>query len=211
MGSRVVKALDQVSLEINQGELIIIKGPSGSGKTTMLNIMGGLDSPTSGIVYFNGQKLNSFSDKKLTKIRRENISFIFQSFGLIQSLTAFENVEVPLRIRHESWKKRRDKAYEFLDIVGLKERADHRIFELSGGEQQRVGIARALVTNPSVILADEPTGEVDYLTGRKIMELFQDMVAENNVTICVATHDPGAMDFGDRSFEIKDGQIINKR
>ena len=210
MGDRSVTALDNVNLNIDSGELVIIKGPSGSGKTTVLNIMGGLDHPTSGQVFFEGKKLNSYSDKQLTKIRREKISFIFQSFGLIQSFTAFENVELPLRIKHESWKKRQNKVQHFLDIVGLKDRAEHRIFELSGGEQQRVGIARALAVEPSVILADEPTGEVDYLTGRKIMELFEDMVQDKEVTICVATHDPEAMDFGNRFFEIKDGQIIKE-
>lgn len=205
-----VRALKEVSLEIPRGKLVIIKGPSGSGKTTVLNIMGGLDKPTSGQVFFEGQQLNSYSDKEITALRRDKISFIFQTFGLIQSFTAFENVELPLRIRHEAWKKRQKKAYTFLDIVGLKERADHRIFELSGGEQQRVGIARALAVEPRIILADEPTGEVDYVTGNKIMELFQDLVQEKQVTICIATHDPEAMEYGDLIYEIKDGRLINK-
>ena len=210
MGSRKVRALNKVNLKIPAGKLIIIKGPSGSGKTTILNIMGGLDQPTAGEVIMEGKNLNNYSGKELTILRRQRVGFIFQSFGLIQSFTAFENVELPLRIQHLSWKKRKQITYNKLEIVGLKNRADHRIFELSGGEQQRVGIARALAIKPSLILADEPTGEVDYITGKQILELFQAMVKKEKVTICVATHDPAAMEFGDLFFEIRDGDIVNQ-
>lgn len=210
MGSREVEALKDIDLNIPSGKMVIVKGPSGSGKTTILNIMGGLDQPTSGEVILGGQKLNSLSEKEITDLRRNKIGFIFQSFGLIQSFTAFENVELPLRIQHKSYKLRNRRVEECLEIVGLAERKDHRIFELSGGEQQRVGIARALAVNPSIILADEPTGEVDYLTGQKIMELFQEMIDQQGLTICVATHDPAAMEYGDIVYEIRDGKIRKK-
>ncbi len=210
MGSREVEALKDIDLNIPSGKMVIVKGPSGSGKTTILNIMGGLDQPTSGEVILGGQKLNSLSEKEITDLRRNKIGFIFQSFGLIQSFTAFENVELPLRIQHKSYKLRNRRVEECLEIVGLAERKDHRIFELSGGEQQRGGIARALAVNPSIILADEPTGEVDYLTGQKIMELFQEMIDQQGLTICVATHDPSAMEYGDIVYEIRDGKIRKK-
>lgn len=210
MGSREVEALKDIDLNIPSGKMVIVKGPSGSGKTTILNIMGGLDQPTSGEVILGGKKLNSLSEKEITDLRRNKIGFIFQSFGLIQSFTAFENVELPLRIQHKSYKLRNRRVEECLEIVGLAERKDHRIFELSGGEQQRVGIARALAVNPSIILADEPTGEVDYLTGQKIMELFQEMIDQQGLTICVATHDPSAMEYGDIVYEIRDGKIQKK-
>lgn len=210
MGSRSVEALKGVSIKIPEGKVVIIKGPSGSGKTTLLNLMGGLDQPTSGQVIFHDKKLNNYSQKELTRLRREKIGFIFQTHGLIQSFTAFENVELPLRINHSSWKKRRERAKECLKLVGLDERADHRIFELSGGEQQRVGIARALVNKPDLILADEPTGELDYLTVKEIMKFFRNLVKENNVTMCMVTHDPDVMEYGDIIYEIIDGRILNE-
>lgn len=209
MGSRSVEALKGVSVNIPPGKLVIIKGPSGSGKTTMLNIMGGLDQPNSGQVFLKGKNLNGYSEKELTRIRRNEIGFIFQTYGLIQSFTAFENVELPLRISHYSWKKRRERAYECLRLVGLDKRADHRIFELSGGEQQRVGIARALVNQPDLVLADEPTGELDYTTSIEIMKLFKDL-SKKGVTICMVTHDPAVMEYGDFIYEIIDGRIINE-
>ncbi len=209
-GSRSVKALDNVNLKLAGGNLIIVKGPSGSGKTTILNIMGGLDQPTSGQVYLKGKNLKNYSERELTELRRGEIGFIFQTFGLIQSFTAFENVELPMRISHVSWKKRKERARRCLKIVGLGDRTEHRIFELSGGEQQRVGIARALTNEPSLILADEPTGEVDYETGVEIMNLFRELIEKRGITVCVATHDPAAMEFGDLSFEIIDGKLSQK-
>lgn len=208
-GNRHVEALKNVNLKIPAGKLVIIKGPSGSGKTTILNIMGGLDQPTSGKVYFQGREIGNYSERELTRIRRKKIGFVFQTYGLIQSFTTFENVELPLRINHYSWKKRRERAYECLRLVGLEKRADHRIFELSGGEQQRVGIARALVNKPEMILADEPTGELDFATSMKVMELFRKL-AGKGVTICMVTHDPAVMEYGDLIYEIIDGQIINE-
>ena len=208
-GSRYVEALKNINLKIPAGKLVIIKGPSGSGKTTILNVMGGLDQPTSGQVYFNDKELSKYPEKELTRIRRNEIGFVFQTYGLIQSFTAFENVELPLRISHYSWKKRRERAYECLRLVGLDKRADHRIFELSGGEQQRVGIARALVNQPDLVLADEPTGELDYTTSIEIMKLFKDL-SKKGVTICMVTHDPAVMEYGDFIYEIIDGRIINE-
>ena len=208
-GTRTVKALKGINLKLPAGKLIIIKGPSGSGKTTILNLMGGLDQPTSGKVMLEGRDLANYSEKELTQLRRHRLGIIFQSFGLIESFTAFENVELPLRINHVPWNQRVQKVKRSLSIVGLGDRGQHRIFELSGGEQQRVGIARALVNEPSLVLADEPTGEVDYATGMEIMELFQQLVEKKGVTVCVATHDPDAMEFGDLVLEIIDGELKN--
>ncbi|MFW5981374.1 MAG: ABC transporter ATP-binding protein [bacterium] len=210
MGNRTVEALKGINIRIDPGKLVIIKGPSGSGKTTILNMIGALDQPSSGDVLLNDKKLSNYSQKELTKLRREKIGFIFQTHGLIQSFTAYENVELPLRISHMSWKKRRERTYECLDIVGLRKRAEHRIFELSGGEQQRVGIARALVNKPDLLLADEPTGELDYITVQTIMELFHDLAKKENLTICMVTHDPAVMKYGDVVYEIIDGKIINE-
>lgn len=208
-GNRSVEALKDINLKIPAGKLVIIKGPSGSGKTTVLNIMGGLDQPTTGKVYFQGKEMSKYPERDLTIIRRKKIGFIFQTYGLIQSFTAYENVELPMCINHFSSKKRREKAYECLRLVGLEKRADHRIFELSGGEQQRVGIARALVNDPELILADEPTGELDFNTSMKVMKLFKQL-SEEGVTICMVTHDPAVMEFGDIIYEIIDGRIINE-
>src|SRR5690554_2181614 len=187
MGSRSVEALKGVSVNIPPGKLVIIKGPSGSGKTTMLNIMGGLDQPNSGQVFLKGKNLNGYSEKELTRIRRNEIGFIFQTYGLIQSFTAFENVELPLRINHCSYRKRRELARECLQLVGLDKRSEHRVFELSGGEEQRVGIARALVNQPALILADEPTGELDFDTTKRVMKLFKELIEKRKVTICMVT------------------------
>lgn len=210
MGNRRVEALKDINIKIPFGKLVIIKGPSGSGKTTVLNIMGGLDQPTSGQVFFQKKELRDYSDKDLTRLRREKIGFIFQTYGLMQSFTTYENVELPLRINHYNWKKRREKTNKCLELVGLSKRADHRIFELSGGEQQRVGVARALVNEPELVLADEPTGELDYLMSMEIMKLFKRLVQQQKVTICMVTHDPAVMEYGDIIYEIIDGQIINE-
>lgn len=209
-GTSSVTALQAINLKIPKAKLIIIKGPSGSGKTTILNIVGGLDQPSSGQIFFNGRDLNTFSDKELTLWRRKQVGFIFQNFALIQTFTAFENVELPLRITRVSWKKRQERVNECLKVVGLNKRAKHRVFELSGGEQQRVGIARALANYPAIILADEPTAEVDYQTGLRILNFFKKLVDEQGITICMVTHDPAAMDFGDLVYELVDGEIVEK-
>lgn len=203
-----VHALRGITLNIPKGKLVILKGPSGSGKTTILNIIGGLDQPTSGTVLFQGRDLTKFSERELTTWRRKQIGFVFQTSPLIQILSAFENVELALRINRVPWAEREKRTNRALEIVGLRKRASHRTFELSGGEQQRVGIARAIVTEPELILADEPTGELDFATGMQVMQLFKELVRERGITICVATHDPATMQFGDIVYELHDGEII---
>lgn len=210
MGSVRVHALRGINIAVRQGQLVIIKGRSGSGKTTTLNMMGGLDRPTRGKVYFKGVDLGSFTEKALTRWRRAEVGFVFQSFGLLPYLTAYENVELPLKIVKTPRSQRRARVAECLELVGLSGRARHRIMELSGGEQQRVGIARALVNRPSLLLADEPTGELDFATGMKIMELFRRLVDEQGVTICLVTHDPAVEEFGDVVYEMADGMIVDR-
>jgi putative ABC transport system ATP-binding protein len=209
-GRRRIEALKDISIRIPAGKLVIIKGPSGSGKTTILNIMGGLDQPSSGRVFFQEKEIKDYSEQELTVLRRKKIGFVFQTYGLIQSFTAYENVELPLRINHYRWRERRDRVNKCLDLVGLSKRADHRIFELSGGEQQRVGVARALVNEPELILADEPTGELDYKMSMEIMKLFRKLVHEHKVSICMVTHDPAVMEYGDIIYEMVDGKIISE-
>lgn len=213
-GSQAVHALRGIDLEVPRSSLAIIKGRSGSGKTTMLNLIGGLDQPTSGRVLVNGEDISRFSERKLTLWRRTVVGFVFQSFGLLPSLTALENVELPMRIVGLKASQRRKRAMECLHLVGLTKRAHHRILELSGGEQQRVSIARALVNRPQLILADEPTGELDHNTAMKVMLLFRQLVEEQGVTICLVTHDPAVEEFGDYVYSIEDGRIgqrINRR
>jgi len=209
VGGQAVHALRHISLEIKKGSFNIFMGRSGSGKTTLLNILGGLDRPTKGEVYFRGKNINSLSERALTQWRRREVNFIFQSFALLPTLTAYENTELPLRITGVRGRERRRRTRECLEIVGLWKRAFHRTFELSGGEQQRVGIARALTTKPSLLLADEPTGELDSRTGLKILTLFKDIVGLEGITICMVTHDPKAADFGDIVFHMDDGRIVD--
>jgi putative ABC transport system ATP-binding protein len=208
VGGQPVHALRNINLEIKKGTFNILMGRSGSGKTTLLNILGGLDRPTKGEVYFRGQNISTLSDRSLTQWRRREVNFIFQSFALLPTLTAYENTELPLRIIGVRGRERRRRTRECLEIVGLWKRAFHRTFELSGGEQQRVGIARALTTKPNLLLADEPTGELDTRTGLKILTLFKDIVGLEGITICMVTHDPKAADFGDNIYHMDDGRII---
>lgn len=210
VGRREVHAVRGVTLTVYPGQLVIVKGPSGSGKTTLLNMMGGLDRPTRGQVFFRGRNLKEISDSQLTKWRRSEIGFVFQSFALIQSFSAFENVELPMRIAGKPAKERYQRTRECLQMVGLLERAGHRTFELSGGEQQRVNIARAMVNRPRLLLADEPTGELDTDTGLRIMELFRRMIEQENVAVCMVTHDPAVMDFADVTYEMKDGVLVGQ-
>lgn len=207
-GGTEVRALDGVNMSIPQGQLVVIKGRSGSGKTTALNMMGGLDKPTRGQVFFKGTDISTFDEKTLTRWRRKEVGFVFQSFGLLPYLTAYENVELPLKIVRQSVAERRARTEACLELVGLGKRAEHRILELSGGEQQRVGIARALVVNPSLILADEPTGELDFATSMRVMDLFRSLVDEHGVTICVVSHDPAVEEFGDKVYEMADGRVL---
>lgn len=206
-GSREVHALAGLDLTVEAGRLVALMGRSGSGKTTTLNLMGGLDRPTAGRVLYRGRDLAGFSDRELTLWRRREVGFVFQAFALLPSLTAFENVELPLRIAGRAPKEAAERAHACLERVGLAKRARHRSFELSGGEQQRVGIARALVTRPRVILADEPTGELDQETAIRILELFRAIVETEGVTVCMTTHDPTVSRFADVVYSLEDGRL----
>ena len=206
-GDQQVRALDHVSLEIAAGEFLAVTGRSGSGKTTFLNLLGGLDHPTEGAVYVEGRNLNELSDRELTALRRTVIGFVFQSFGLLPLLSAQENVEVVLHIAGMPAAPRRERAREVLDAVGLLPRAKHRPYELSGGEQQRLGLARALAPRPRVILADEPTGELDSTTGRAMGRLLADTVEREGVALLVATHDLALAALAGRTFHLVDGRL----
>lgn len=210
IGSNMVQALAGVSLGIPRSKLVLIRGRSGSGKTTLLNLLGGLDRPSAGQVLYNGRNLHECSEAELTNWRRREVGFVFQSFALLPHLTALENVALPLRFVKTHWRERQERAQECLKMVGLSKRAKHRALELSGGEQQRVAIARAIVNRPALILADEPTGELDFETGMKVMELFREIVDRDQVTVCVATHDAALSEFGDLSVYIKDGKLAEE-
>ena len=206
-GDSAVRAVNGVTVRIGRGEFVALVGRSGSGKTTLLNLMAGLDQPTDGKVWFEGRDLSAFSERNLVELRRDQIGFIFQSFGLIPLLSAFENVELPLHIGGVSWRERRRRANDALAMVGLTGRTGHRPYELSGGEQQRVAIARALVAGPSVLFADEPTGELDSVTARSIGGIMREIVATRGVTIVAATHDLMLADLADRRLQMADGAI----
>ena len=208
-GNSQVFALRDVDLKVLRGEFLIIKGRSGSGKTTLLNILGGLDRPTNGTVLLEGQDITAISETQMTELRRHSIGYVFQSYGLIPLLSAYENVELPLRINGVPRRDRRQRTEEVLDMVDLGNRSRHRPYELSGGEQQRVSIARALVTRPSVVLADEPTGDLDSATGLAVATLMKDLGKRQGVTIIVATHDPTMARMGDRIMEMVDGTFIS--
>jgi putative ABC transport system ATP-binding protein len=208
MGSATVHALREVSLEVPHGQLIVIQGRSGSGKTTLLNLIGGLDNPTSGRVLVDGRDLGTLGDRERTELRRHRIGFIFQAFGLVPILTAAENVEIPMRLVRMPVDEREARVAMLLELVGLGERARHRPHELSGGEQQRVAIARSLANSPELLIADEPTGQLDSQTGRTIMTLLRSIVRSEGVTAVVATHDPLLVDLADRVIELSDGRIV---
>ena len=206
-GESAVRAVNEVTVTISPGEFVALVGRSGSGKTTLLNLLAGLDRPSSGKVWFEGRELSQMPERDLVGLRRERIGFVFQSFGLIPLLSAFENVELPLHIAGVSWRDRRRRANEALDLVGLTGRSGHRPYELSGGEQQRVAIARALVADPSVLFADEPTGELDSVTGQTIGGIMRDIGASRGVTVVTATHDLMLADMADRRLQMADGRI----
>ena len=209
-GTQAVTAVNGVDLDIAQGEFLAITGRSGSGKTTLLNLLAGLDQPSSGGISFEGRNLAEFSEAQLVDLRRTRIGFVFQSFGLIPLLSAFENVELPLHIGGSGWRDRRQKAAEALDLVGLGSRTGHRPYELSGGEQQRVAIARALVTGPAVLFADEPTGELDSVTGITIASILRDIARDRGVTVITATHDLALAGMCTRRLEMADGSFIQQ-
>ncbi|MFL5677548.1 MAG: ABC transporter ATP-binding protein [Chloroflexota bacterium] len=207
-GSDVVHAVADVDLRVDRGELVAIRGRSGSGKTTLLSLIGGLDRPTSGDLAIDGASLVGMSQAELVEMRRRRVGFIFQAFGLLSILSAAENVEVPLRLVSAAPRDREDRVATLLEVVGLADRARHRPHELSGGEQQRVAIARALANRPDLLLADEPTGQLDSATGRSIMTLLRTVVRRENVTALIATHDPMLIDLADRVVELRDGRIV---
>ena len=209
MGSVTVKALKKIDLDIDQGSLSIIMGPSGSGKSTLLHLLGGLDRPTEGTIRVNSHILNDLDENDLAIFRRETVGFVFQAFNLLQSLTALENVSFPMRFMNVSQKTRNERALELLQQVGIADRADHKPAELSGGEQQRVAIARALVNDPTVILADEPTGNLDSVSGWAIMEILAGLNKAGK-TIVVVTHDPRMTQFTDQVLYILDGDLVSE-
>lgn len=209
IGSEEVHAVHDVNMEIVSGRLLAITGRSGSGKTTLLNLLAGLDLPTSGKVLFEGQDLSTLSEAELTELRRHRIGFVFQSFGLLPLLSAYENVELPLRIARWDRAERHRRTELCIEQVGLSARAKHRPYELSGGELQRLAIARALVHQPSLILADEPTGELDLATGQSIFKLLKEISTDVNVSIVVATHDMAMAAIADVTRHISDGTFVS--
>jgi putative ABC transport system ATP-binding protein len=206
-GPSAVHALREVQLRVGGGEMVAIRGRSGSGKTTLLNVLGGLERPTAGQVVVDGHEVTRLNERQLVRFRRDIVGFVFQAFGLIPILSAAENVEVPLRLVAADPRERDERVGALLERVGLADRAHHRPHELSGGEQQRVAIARALANRPRLLLADEPTGQLDSHTGHAIMELLRGVVRHEGVTAIVATHDPAMLDVADRVLELRDGVL----
>ena len=210
VGETTIEALRGVNLEVADGEFIALVGPSGSGKSTFLNLVGGLDRPTAGELWVDGVELGACNEKALTEHRRHRVGFVFQSFNLLPRLTALENVALPLMFTGTREQERRQRAQTLLTQVGLRDRMEHRPSQLSGGEQQRVAIARALVGEPAIVLADEPTGNVDSGTGREIMELLRELNRDRGVTLLLVTHDSDAAAFSDRSVLLKDGVVVEE-
>jgi putative ABC transport system ATP-binding protein len=207
-GKLEVEALRQINLEIRENEFVSIMGPSGSGKSTLMNLIGCLDTPSSGEYFLDGQKVESLSSNELAEIRNRKIGFVFQSFNLLAYATAIENVEVPLIFAGVPSRKRRKRAEELLEKVGLKDRADHKPTELSGGEMQRVSVARALACQPRLILADEPTGNLDSVSGGEIVDLFRELSRQGH-TVVVITHDNEISKRTERIIRLRDGIIVD--
>jgi putative ABC transport system ATP-binding protein len=207
MGRTEVVALQNINLDIGQGEMVSITGPSGSGKSTLMNILGCLDTPTSGKYFLEGIDVGSLNDDQLAEIRNGKIGFVFQSFNLLPKITALDNVEMPLIYSHNNRRREnREKALHNLEAVGIAHRANHKPNEMSGGEQQRVAIARALTNNPSVILADEPTGNLDSRTSKEIMFIFQQL-QQKGITVLLVTHEIDIAAYAQRTINMRDGQI----
>ncbi|GGY97131.1 ABC transporter ATP-binding protein [Streptomyces poonensis] len=209
-GASQVRVLRGVSFDVPRGELVAVKGRSGSGKTTLLNLVGGLDTPDEGRVVVDGTDLSALDEDGLLELRRDRIGFVFQSFGLIPILTAAENVGVPLRLRRTGAREREERVALLLSLVGLGEHAAQRPGELSGGQRQRVAIARALANRPALVIADEPTGQLDAETGLAMMELLRAVVRSEGVTVLVATHDPQLLGLADRVLELSDGTVLQQ-
>lgn len=210
VGETKVRALRDISNNIQNGEFVAIMGPSGSGKSTLMNIIGCLDRPTEGKYFLEGKEVSTLDNNKLARIRNKKIGFVFQTFNLLSRTTALENTELPLLYSNVSHKNTKDLALRALSVVGLEGRELHRTNQLSGGEQQRVAIARALVNNPSLLLADEPTGNLDTKTGTEIMEIFKKLNQEKNITVILVTHEPELAQFAHRRIHLRDGQIVNE-
>jgi ABC-type lipoprotein export system ATPase subunit len=209
-GKSEVIALRGLNLDVKDGEIVTIMGPSGCGKTTLLNLIGGLDRPTAGSITVDGQNIVNFSDNELVRYRREDVGFVFQFFNLVPTLTTYENVELPMRLAAKSGPYRKERVEELLALVDMNERAEHKPDELSGGEQQRVALATALANDPKVILADEPTGELDTKTGREVLQLFKTLRDKYHKTEIIVTHDLRISEFADRSLTIIDGLITGQ-
>ena len=209
MGGETFWALKGISLTVEENKLTILKGRSGSGKTTLMNILGALDYPTSGNVVFNGRSLSDAGERTRDQVRKKEMGFVFQSIALVSMMTAYENVELILRINGYPAKERRKRVENCLERVGLAARMQHLSPELSGGEQQRVAIARAIAHKPKVIFADEPTAELDTNTGLQVVKIFSDLIQHEGATIVMTTHDPGLMEVADKVYELEDGEIVN--
>jgi len=206
-GPTATQALRGVTFSVPAGRLVALRGRSGSGKTTLLNIVGGLDSPDDGSIHVNGQDVTAMSERERMRLRRETVAYIFQSFGLLPVLSAAENVGVPLRITGTNPREREERVAAMLSLVGLSDHVRQRPGELSGGQQQRVAIARALAIRPRLLLADEPTGQLDQETGKQIMRLLREVVRSEGVTALVATHDPVLIELADSVMNLEDGMI----
>ncbi|WP_448531889.1 ABC transporter ATP-binding protein [Pseudothermotoga sp.] len=209
MGDNEVRALDGVSLVVEEGEFLIVMGPSGSGKTTLLHLMGCLDKPTEGEIYIASTPVSKLNDSQLAKIRNKMVGFVFQQFNLLPRLTALENVELPMIYAGVPKSARRKKAKELLELVGLGDRLHHRPTQLSGGQMQRVAIARALANDPMVLLADEPTGNLDSKSGEEILKIFSEL-NERGQTIIIVTHDPEVAKHAGRIVRMRDGKIVSE-
>ena len=209
VGSERIQALDNVNLTINKGEFCCLLGTSGSGKSTLLNVMAGIEKLSSGDIIIRNRKINKMSERQLSIFRQKYLGFIFQAYNLIASLTAAENVELPLIFKEVVPKKRRKMGKDIMNAVGLKERAKHKPSQMSGGQQQRVGIARAFVSVPEIVFADEPTGNLDSKTTMEIMGLIKEIAKKNNQTIVMVTHDVRLAEFADKVVNIHDGKIVS--
>ncbi len=209
VGDSVVRALDGISLDIREGEFCAVVGTSGSGKSTLLNMLAGLERPTKGEVVIGGSHIEKMNEDQLVRFRRENVGFIFQSFHLMSTMNALENVALPLTFRGTPRKERMKRADRMLDLVSLSKHKNHLPNQLSGGQQQRVGVARALVSDPKIIFADEPTGNLDSHTSEEVMRLMQKIVGEQKRTLVMVTHDPHEASYADRVLQIIDGKIVH--
>ena len=209
-GREVVHALREVHMEVESGALTILRGRSGSGKTTLINLIGALDQPTAGRIWFDGQEITGLSEGKRDELRKNNMGFVFQSIALIPMMSAYENIEFGLRVAGFDPGERKDRVEECLSLVGLQKRMHHRPQELSGGEQQRVGIARAIAHRPKVVFADEPTAELDTNMGLQVIKVFKDLVQQKGLTVVMTTHDPSMVGIADRVYTLEDGRISGR-